>query len=56
MYNKIEGIIIIIAVGGAGFFILRKIIRTFRSRRPDCCSGGDEKTGAGRTVKRQKNG
>jgi hypothetical protein len=55
MYYLIEGIIIIIVVGGAAFFIARKVIRTFRGKRPDCCSGGDEKKpGPARTGKRQK--
>jgi hypothetical protein len=47
MYTIIEGIIIIIAVGGAVFFIVRKFIKTLRGKRPpDCCSGaGVKKSG-----------
>jgi hypothetical protein len=49
VYDIIEGIIIIAAVGGAFFFILRRMMKTFRGKRPDCCSGG-----AGKGKNREK--
>jgi hypothetical protein len=37
------------------FFILRKIMKTFRSKRPGCCSAGiEKKPGAGGAGKSKK--
>jgi hypothetical protein len=43
MNPMIESGIIAAAVALAAAFVALRVIRTFRARRPACCSGGDDK-------------
>jgi hypothetical protein len=43
MNSMIETGIIIAVVSLAALFVALRIIKTFRSKRPSCCSGGGDK-------------
>ncbi|MFP3040799.1 FeoB-associated Cys-rich membrane protein [Treponema primitia] len=42
MNSTIETGVIIAAVALAAVFVVLRVVKTFRSKRPSCCSGGDK--------------